>query len=213
MSEYDYYLKTDFSKYAGQWVAIFNEKVVAHGKGFKEVAETLDKNPEFKDALITRIPEKIAQILWIFMDYKFKFKKERMENTWVKRPKIDAYLHYKDKSRKILAILDSGSDLNYLPQEIVEYFELPLSKEEFTAQGAEQEFAYKTSKIYAKLNHPHKSYRKLITVMIPVKHAIHKDIIFGTDFLKEFIVTLDYPKENIKLTESQKFNKKEKRLH
>jgi hypothetical protein len=142
------------------------------------------------------------------MYYTFKFKREQVEDSWVLRPKIKVTLKYKEKSRDVTAILDTGSDLNYLPPEVVDYFELPLSEKVFDAQGAEQEFSYKTSKIYAILEHPHKSFRKLINIMVPVKNAIHKDIIFGTDFLQNFIVNLDYAKGTIRLSENPSSNKK-----
>ena len=141
------------------------------------------------------------------MDYQFKFKKERVEDGWTLRPKIRAVLSYKNKSKEVITVLDTGSDLNYLPAEIAEYFELPLSEKVFTAQGAEQQFGYKTSKIYVKLDNPHKSFRKLLTVMVPVENALHKDIIFGTEFLKHFIVTLNYGKGTIKLSETTPKNK------
>ena len=63
MSEYDYYISTNFDQYVGKWVGIFNKKVVASGKNFKEVAEKVDKEYAHKKVLITRVPEKILQIL------------------------------------------------------------------------------------------------------------------------------------------------------
>lgn len=138
------------------------------------------------------------------MLYLFKFKKEKFENKQTLRPKIKITLSYKSKMKEIIAILDTGSDLNYIPSDFAEYFELPLSKEIFKAQGAEQEFEYRTSKIYFKLEHPHKSYRKLLEVMVPIKATMHKDIILGTEFLKDFIVELNYKKGTIKLAENPK---------
>ena len=63
MSEYDYYITADLDQYIGKWVRIFNKKVVATGKNFKEVAERVDKEYAHKKVLITRVPEKIVQIL------------------------------------------------------------------------------------------------------------------------------------------------------
>ncbi|MEK6902521.1 MAG: DUF5678 domain-containing protein [archaeon] len=63
MSEYDYYISTDLNQYTGKWVGILNKEVVAVGKNFKEVAEKVDKNFARKKVLITRIPEKVLQIL------------------------------------------------------------------------------------------------------------------------------------------------------
>ena len=63
MTEYDFYVKSDFSQYAGQWIAILNNKVIAHSTNFKQIAEMTDKEVNGKKALIVRIPEKIAQLL------------------------------------------------------------------------------------------------------------------------------------------------------
>ena len=138
------------------------------------------------------------------VDYKFKFKKERFENSWTLRPKIKVNISYKGISKDVICILDTGSDLNYIPLDMADYFCLSLSEETLTAQGAETEFSYKTSKIYVRLDHPHRTYRKLIEVMVPAKAANHKDIIFGANFLKDFIVNLDYLKGTITLTVNQK---------
>lgn len=138
------------------------------------------------------------------MFYLFRFKKEKFEDKQTLRPKIKITLSYKDKAKDIIAIIDTGSGLNYVPSELAEYFELPLSKETFTAQGAEHEFEYRISRIYFKLDHPHKLYRKLLEVMVPVKNTMHKDIILGTEFLRDFIVELNYKKGTIKLTENPK---------
>ena len=137
------------------------------------------------------------------MDYKFKLKKEKVEDGWSFRPKIKISLINKDKIKNLIAVIDTGSDLNYIPTELAEYFDLQLSSKEFTAQGAEQEFSYKTSKIVVKIDHPHKFYRKLVEVMVPTKNTMHKDVILGTEFLKDFILTIDYHKAILKLRENK----------
>ena len=60
---YEYFVKTDFSKYAGEWIGILEKKVVVHGASFKEVAEIVDKEFKSKKVLITRAPTKMAQLL------------------------------------------------------------------------------------------------------------------------------------------------------
>ena len=49
---FDYYLSTDLEKYAGKWIAILDNKIVAAGREFKEVfaktrAEYPNKRPLF----------------------------------------------------------------------------------------------------------------------------------------------------------------------
>lgn len=60
---YEFFLKEDFSRYAGEWIGILDKKVVAHGASFKEVAEIADREFSSKKMLITRIPAKMAQLL------------------------------------------------------------------------------------------------------------------------------------------------------
>ena len=118
------------------------------------------------------------------------------------RPKIRVTFSHKEKAKTVIAILDTGSDLNYFPADFADYFDLPLSEKEFTAQGAEQEFNHRTSKIHDKLEHPHKSYRNLLQVMSPVRRTMHKDIILGMEFFKDFILSIDYRKGMLKLSEN-----------
>lgn len=59
---YEHFLESDFSQYAGEWIGILENKVVAHGANFKEVAEIVDSEFPSKKVLITRIPQKIARL-------------------------------------------------------------------------------------------------------------------------------------------------------
>ena len=59
---YQFFLNADISDYIGEWIAISNKKIVAHGKNLKEVfKEAKDKCPKEKP-LITRVPEKETMI-------------------------------------------------------------------------------------------------------------------------------------------------------
>src|SRR3989344_2329649 len=136
-------------------------------------------------------------------DYKFKFKREWIDLGWALRPKIKVTLSANGKSKQIIAIIDTGSDLVYIPKDMADYFGLSLSKNELTGQGAETEFSYRTSQIRVSLENPHKIFRKLVEVMVPAKGADHKDVILGTGFLENFIVTLDYKNEKINLRAHQ----------
>ncbi len=57
------------------------------------------------------------------MDYIFKFKRERTEGGLTLRPKIKATLSFKEKARDVAVILDTGSDLNYMPKDFADYFQ------------------------------------------------------------------------------------------
>ncbi len=61
-SNYQYFLETNLSSYIGQWVAICNKTVVAHGKDVKKVFhEAKEKCPKTKP-LLTRVPDKETMI-------------------------------------------------------------------------------------------------------------------------------------------------------
>jgi len=63
MDNFDFFVKSDLSSFVGKWVAILNEKVVASGKDFKEVAEKVDKEFPNQKPLLTKVPKNIARIL------------------------------------------------------------------------------------------------------------------------------------------------------
>jgi len=55
-------MKIDISNYIGEWIAVCNQKIVAHGKDVKEVfKEAKLKYPKEKP-LITRVPEKETMV-------------------------------------------------------------------------------------------------------------------------------------------------------
>ena len=59
---YNYFMETDVSKYSGEWVALSEDKILAHGKNLKEVVEkakTLSKGNRF---LIARVPSEETMI-------------------------------------------------------------------------------------------------------------------------------------------------------
>jgi hypothetical protein len=63
------------------------------------------------------------------MKFTFKFKREKIdERHWTLRPKIPITLSYKGLNKDFIAVLDTGSDVVYIPQDIAEYFGLELSK-------------------------------------------------------------------------------------
>ena len=60
---YEFYSNADLSMYRGEWVAILNEKVIAHGK---EVKGLMKKAKEINPAItpfIVKVPSK-KMLLW-----------------------------------------------------------------------------------------------------------------------------------------------------
>lgn len=62
--EFEFYVKTDLSKYKGKYVAIVEDKVVASGDNAKEVFEEA-KRKTSKIPTIAKIPKEEALILRI----------------------------------------------------------------------------------------------------------------------------------------------------
>ena len=60
--EFEFYVKTDLSKYAGKYIAIVGDKVVASGDNAKEVIEEAKKKTG-KNPTIAKIPKEEALIL------------------------------------------------------------------------------------------------------------------------------------------------------
>jgi len=54
--EFDFYAVADVSKYAGSWVAIVNNEVIATGKDLKNVYAEAQKKAGEREPLFARIP-------------------------------------------------------------------------------------------------------------------------------------------------------------
>lgn len=55
---YEVYLQTNLHPYLGEWVAICDNKVVAHGKNVKNVFEEAKKKYPNNKPLLTKVPSK-----------------------------------------------------------------------------------------------------------------------------------------------------------
>ncbi len=63
MSNYNnFYANADLSKYAGEWVAIINSKVVAHGKNLKDIMKKAKEKDSTITPFIAKIPLKEIMI-------------------------------------------------------------------------------------------------------------------------------------------------------
>ncbi|MFA5174515.1 MAG: DUF5678 domain-containing protein [Candidatus Pacearchaeota archaeon] len=61
-NNYELFMKTDVSRYIGEWVAICDGKIVSHGKKVKEVLNQATSKCPGKKPLIARIPEQETMI-------------------------------------------------------------------------------------------------------------------------------------------------------
>jgi len=60
---YEWYVKTDTSKYAGKWIAIVNQRVVASGKNVKEVLVKAKKKYPKQIPTIAKVPRDETLVL------------------------------------------------------------------------------------------------------------------------------------------------------
>jgi hypothetical protein len=62
-SAYDFFMSHDVSAYSDQWVAIADDKILAHGKKVKAVLGEAEKKSKGRKFLLTRVPGKETMIL------------------------------------------------------------------------------------------------------------------------------------------------------
>ena len=67
-SNYDYFVKTDTSKYEGEWIAIANQQVVAHGKDAQEVYLQAIKKAKTEDVSLAKVPTEQMMVLVLTND-------------------------------------------------------------------------------------------------------------------------------------------------
>ncbi len=59
---YQFYLEADVSRYIGEWIAVVDDKIIAHGKRLKEVAEQARLSAHGKKFLLARVPSEATMI-------------------------------------------------------------------------------------------------------------------------------------------------------
>lgn len=62
-ANYDYFVKADTSKYSGEWIALADRKVIAHGKDAQEVYRQAQKNSKGKDISLAKTPNQQMLVL------------------------------------------------------------------------------------------------------------------------------------------------------
>lgn len=55
-------METDISKYIGEWIAIFNDKIISHGKNLKEVSSKANKIAGGNKFLLAKVPSEETMI-------------------------------------------------------------------------------------------------------------------------------------------------------
>lgn len=59
---YHYFMEADISSYTGKWIAILEDKVIAHGKNIKEVVSQAQAISKGKKFLLAKVPSKETMI-------------------------------------------------------------------------------------------------------------------------------------------------------
>ncbi len=59
---YNFFMKTNMDSFIGEWVAICEKRIVAHGKNVKKVFEEAKKKCPKERPLITKVPEEKTMI-------------------------------------------------------------------------------------------------------------------------------------------------------
>ncbi|MBI5148211.1 hypothetical protein HZA33_00860 [Candidatus Pacearchaeota archaeon] len=63
ISNFESLSEKDISAYAGEWIAVVKNKIVIHGKSFREVYTFVKKNYPKDKPLIGKLPEAIPIVL------------------------------------------------------------------------------------------------------------------------------------------------------
>lgn len=62
-SNYDFFIRTDTSKYKGEWIGIVAGKVVSHGKDAQQVYKKAKKKAHGKEISLAKTPEEQMLVL------------------------------------------------------------------------------------------------------------------------------------------------------
>lgn len=63
ISNYDYFIRTDTSSYKGEWIAIAQGKVVAHGDDAEKVYKAAQKKVPKKEISLAKAPDEQMLVL------------------------------------------------------------------------------------------------------------------------------------------------------
>lgn len=63
ISNFESLSEDDLSKYAGEWVAILDGKIIINSKSFKEIYEFVENKYKGKKLLIGKLPDALPTVL------------------------------------------------------------------------------------------------------------------------------------------------------
>ncbi len=59
-TDYDWFIDTDLSSYAGEWIAILNKKIIAHQKDLKMLISIVEETYPGKKASFTKVSKSLS---------------------------------------------------------------------------------------------------------------------------------------------------------
>ena len=62
-ANYDYFVKTDTSRFSGQWIALTDKKVIAHGQDAEKVYAKAKRVAGSKDISLAKAPDEQMLVL------------------------------------------------------------------------------------------------------------------------------------------------------
>lgn len=62
-SNYDFYIKANTAPYKGEWIAIAQKKIIAHGKDAQKVYKEANKKFKNEEISLAKVPEEQTLIL------------------------------------------------------------------------------------------------------------------------------------------------------
>lgn len=142
----------------------------------------------------------------IYLPFAFPYKKERLPNgTEVFRPTIPIEMNYKGVSMKFVAIVDSGSDVSYIPQWAAESLGIVIKGKESNVTTVNGKMKVIEDFVKITIRHEKDIESFTIPVDIPVEKEHTDEIILGRKGLFDrFDITFKENSRRIILTKSMR---------
>lgn len=64
-ANYQYFIKVDTRRFKGEWIAIADKKIVAHGKDAEEVYKTAQKKVKTRNISLAKVPQEQMLVLTV----------------------------------------------------------------------------------------------------------------------------------------------------
>src|SRR3989344_2630703 len=96
---------------------------------------------------------------------------ETQDGTVSYHPRIPITISHNGKSKCVMGVLDTGSDLIYIPKDMADYFGLKLSEKIYEAETPDSVFKYKTANVIIRLEKGHYFRQWNLKVIVPLENT------------------------------------------